>query len=39
MANSGFRQDIVPLLRRDITFDIYEARNVLQERLLNLLPE
>jgi predicted nucleotidyltransferase component of viral defense system len=39
MANSGFRQDIVPLLRRDITFDIYEARKVLQERLLNLLPE
>ena len=39
MANSGFRQDIVPLLRKDITFDIYEARNVLQERLLNLLPE
>ena len=39
MAHPGFRQDVVSLLRSDLTFDIDEARNVVQERLLNLLPE
>jgi predicted nucleotidyltransferase component of viral defense system len=39
MANRGFRQDIIPLLRRGITFNIDEARTVVQERLLNQLPE
>jgi hypothetical protein len=39
MANRGFRQDITPLLRKGITFNIDEARTVVQERLLNQLPE
>jgi len=39
MANRGFRQDIAPLLRRGIIFNIDEARTVVQEQLLNQLPE
>lgn len=39
MANRGFRQDIIPLLRKGITFNIDEARTIVQERLLNQLPE
>ena len=39
MANRGFRQDITSLLRKGITFNMDEAQMVVQQRLLNQLPE
>ena len=39
MASRGFRQDMAPLLRSGLTFNIDEARMIVQERLLNQLPE